>query len=202
MKLFYSPGACSLAPHIVAREAGVAIELEKVDLGAKRTASGEDFKTINPKGYVPALRLEEGEVLTEAGAIIQYLAERNPSSALLPAPGTLDRYREIEWITFISSEIHKGFSPLWNPKSSEETKAEARNRLGLRLDYVEKALANRDYLMGSTFTAADAYLFAVLNWSGMHAIDLSKWPRVDAFMKRVGNRPKVREALTAEGLVK
>jgi glutathione S-transferase len=202
MKLYYTPGACSLAPHIVAREAGVAIELEKVDLGTRKTASGKDFKAINPKGYVPALELDEGGVLTEAGTLIQYLGDRNPGSALLPAPGTLDRYREIEWITFISSEIHKGYGPLWNPKSSDDVKRETKDRLGLRFDFIEKSLAGRQYLMGATFTAADAYLFTVLNWSGMTGVDLSKWPGIQAFVGRVAARPKVQEALKAEGIIK
>jgi glutathione S-transferase len=201
MKLYYAPGACSLAPHIVAREAGVPIELEKVDLGAKKTASGKDYKAINPKGYVPALEIDGGEVLTEAGTLIQYLGDRNPGAALMPAPGTLDRYREIEWITFISSEIHKGFGPLWDPSVADDMKQKVKERLATRIDYVEKMLGERQFLMGSTFTVADAYLFTVLNWSGMVKMDLSRYPKVQDFMKRVAARPKVQEALKAEGLV-
>jgi glutathione S-transferase len=202
MKLYYAPGACSLAPHIVAREAGVPIQLEKVDLGAKKTDSGKDYRAINPKGYVPALEIDGGEVLTEAGALIQYLGDRNPGHGLMPAPGTLDRYREVEWITFISSELHKGFGPLWDPAVEDDAKQKVKEKLATRFGYVEKTLAQRPFLMGATFTAADAYLFTIMNWSGMVKVDLSPYPRTQDFMKRVGARPKVQEALKAEGLVK
>jgi glutathione S-transferase len=202
MRLYYAPGACSLAPHIVAREAGLPLELEKVDLGAGKTASGKDYKAINPKGYVPALELDDGEVLTEVGALIQYLGDRSRAATLMPAPGTFDRYREIEWITFISSEIHKGYGPLWNPKAADDVKAQTKEKLAGRLGYVEKMLDGRQFLMGSTFTVADAYLFTVVNWSGMVGVDVSGTPKVQEFMKRVGARPKVQEALKAEGLMK
>jgi glutathione S-transferase len=202
MKLYYAPGACSLAPHIVAREAGVPIQLEKVDLGAKKTESGKDYRAINPKGYVPALEIDGGEVLTEAGALIQYLGDRNPGQGLMPASGTLDRYREVEWITFISSELHKGFSPLWDPAVKDDAKQKVKEKLATRFAHVEKTLAQRPFLMGATFTAADAYLFTILNWSGMTKVDLSPYPKTQEFMKRVGARPKVQEALKAEGLVK
>lgn len=200
MKLYYTPGACSLAPHIAAREAGVPLELEKVDLGSKKTAGGSDYLKVNPKGYVPALALDDGTTLTEAGAILQYLGDR--AAGLMPPAGSMERYREVEWITFISSEIHKGFGPLWDPSASEEVKKAARERLAKRLAYVDQAIAGRDFLMGSTFTVADAYLFTILNWSGMTGVDLSPHANLQAFQKRVGARPKVQEALRAEGLLK
>jgi len=201
MKLYYAQGACSLAPHIAAREAGLPIEVEKVDLRQKKTAGGEDFAAINPKGYVPALRLDDGTVLTEAAALLQYLGDKAPASGLLAAPGSMERYKVIEWLTFISSELHKSFGPLWYPKSSEEAKQGAREKILQRLGFVEKALEKGDYLMGSRFTLADAYLFTIVNWSGMTGVDISGLPRLQAYIKRVGARPKVQEALKAEGLV-
>ena len=202
MKLYYSPGACSLAPHIAAREAGLPIDLERVDLRNKKTASGEDFAALNPKGYVPALRLDDGSLLTEAAAVLQYLGDRAPASGLLPAPGSTERYRVIEWLTFISSEVHKSYGPLWYPKSTEEAKQAARERIAQRLGLVEKALEKGDYLTGSRLTLADVYLFTVVNWSGMTGVDLSAFPKLQAFQARVAARPKVQEALKAEGLVK
>jgi glutathione S-transferase len=202
MKLYYAPGACSLAPHIAAREAGLPVELEKVDLRNKKTAGGEDFSAVNPKGYVPALRMEDGSVLTEAAAILQYVGDRAPASGLLPAAGSTERYRVIEWLTFISSEIHKGFGPLWYPSSTDADKQAARDKLATRFPVVETALSKGDYLMGSRFTLADAYLFTVVNWSGMTGVDIAAFPKLQAFQKRVAARPKVQEALKAEGLVK
>jgi glutathione S-transferase len=200
MKLYYAPGACSLAPHIAAREAGLQIELDKVDLRSKKTAAGEDFSALNPKGYVPALRLDDGSVLTEAAAVLQYIGDRAQGSGLLPAPGSSERYRVIEWLTFISSEIHKAYGPLWYPKSSDEAKQAARERIALRLGFVEKALEKGDYLSGARFSVADAYLFTVVNWSGMTGVDLAPFPKLQAFQKRMAERPKVQEALRAEGL--
>lgn len=202
MKLYYTPGACSLAPHIVSREAGVPVALEKVDLGGKKTAGGADYLAVNPKGYVPALELDDGTVLTEAGAILQYLGDQAAGGGLMPAAGSMARYREVEWITFISSEIHKGYSPLFNPAATDAEKASVKGRLASRLAYADKALAGREYLLGETFTAADAYLFTVLNWSGMTGVDLAPFPNLQAFQKRVAARPKVQEALRAEGLAK
>ena len=202
MKLYYAPGACSLAPHIAAREAGLAIELEKVDLRSKKTASGEDFTALNPKGYVPALRLDDGSMLTEAAAILQYLGDRAPAAGLLPAPGGGERYRVIEWLTFISSEIHKNYGPLWYPKSSDAEKQAARERLAMRYPIVEKALAKGEYLSGARLSLADIYLFVVTNWAGMTHVDLSAFPKLQAFQKRMAERPKVKEALVAEGLAK
>lgn len=200
MKLYYTPGACSLAPHIVAREAGLPVNLVKVDLSKSVTESGESYRAINPKGYVPAITLQDGALLTEAAAIIQYLADQKPAANLAPANGTTERYRLIEWLTFISSEIHKGFGPLWNPATPDDVKAAAKDRLATRFAYLDLTLAKQPFLMGETFTIADAYLFTVVNWTNFHAIDISSFKNLSAFMARVAERPKVQEALIAEGL--
>ncbi|MGO4525216.1 glutathione transferase GstA [Microvirga sp. 2MCAF35] len=200
MKLYYSPGACSLAPHIVAREAGLPVTLVKVDLSKHLTETGENYRAINPKGYVPAIALQDGSLLTEAAAIIQYLADQQPGAGLAPANGTTERYRLIEWLTFISSEIHKGFGPLWNPTTPDSVKAAAKDRLATRFAYLDETLAKQPFLMGDTFTIADAYLFTVMNWTNFHAIDISSFNNLSAFMARVAERPKVQEALMAEGL--
>jgi glutathione S-transferase len=201
MKLYYAPGACSLAPHIILREAGYEFVLEKVDLGKKTTAGGEDFAKINPKGYVPALKLDDGQVLTEGIAIDQYLADQKQASGLAPKAGTLERYRLIEWLAFISTEIHKQFGPLWKPDTPEATRQAQKDLLAKRFDYVAAQLTGKQYLMGD-FTVADAYLFTVLNWTGMLKIDMSKWPVLETYMTRVASRPQVQAALKAEGLVK
>jgi len=201
MKLYYSPGACSLAPHIVAREAGVPVELDKVDLSTRTTASGSSFTAINPKGYVPALGLQSGEVMTEVSALVQYLADQAPSSGLMPASASPERYRVLELIGFISTEIHKGFGPLWNPATPDAIRKATLDRLALRLAYLDQKLAGRTYLTGDTFTVADAYAFTVVKWTDIHNIDLSPYPNLVAFMGRVSARPKVREALAAEGLI-
>lgn len=200
MKLYFSPGACSMAPHIVLRESGCAFDLEKVDLATKKTASGEDFTKVNAKGYVPALQLDDGQVLTEAGVILQYLADQMTESALAPKPGTMERYRLMEWLTFISSEVHKQFAPLFNPKITPEWKANQLNALGRRFDYLNKKLNGSPHLMGDKFTVADAYLFTVLNWSNRLNVDLGKWTRLKDYMARVAARPAVAEAMKAEGL--
>jgi glutathione S-transferase len=200
MKLYYSPGACSLAPHIVAREAGLTVDLVKVDLSKHLTETGENFRAINPKGYVPAVALKDGSLLTEAAAIIQYVADQKPDAGLAPANGTIERYRLIEWLTFISSEIHKGFGPLWNPTTPDAVKNATKNRLATRFAYLDERLAKQPFLMGETFTIADAYLFTVVNWTNFHAIDISSYKNLSAFMTRVASRPKVQEALVAEGL--
>jgi glutathione S-transferase len=202
MKLYYAPGACSLAPHIVAREADLPVTLVKVDLSKHLTETGENFRAINPKGYVPAITLKDGSLLTEAAAIIQYLANQRPSAGLAPANGTMERYRLIEWLTFISSEIHKGFGPLWNPTTPDTVKAATKERLASRFAYLDEVLAKHPFLMGETFTIADAYLFTVVNWTNFHGIDISSFKNLSAFMTRVASRPKVREALAAEGLLK
>ncbi|UVE17156.1 glutathione transferase GstA [Pseudomonas sp. LS44] len=202
MKLYYSPGACSLSPHIVLNELDLPYNLEKVDLKAHTTASGVDFTTINPKGYVPALQLDGGEVLTEGPAIVQYLADQKPAAGLLPAAGTLQRARAQEWLHFIGTELHKGFSPLFNPTTPEEVKASAKAAIGKRLGFIDKALAGRDYLMGEQFSVADAYLFTIVNWTFPMGIDLAPYPTVQTFHKRVGARPAVQRAMQAEGLIK
>lgn len=201
MKLYYSPGACSLSPHIVLREAGVDFELERVDLRAKTTEAGADFRTINPKGYVPALQLDGGQVLTEGAAIVQYLADSRPDARLAPPPGTLERARVQEHLNFVASELHKAFSPLFSPASSVETKEAARATIRQRLDEVERVLSDgRKHLAGDQFTVADAYLFVVAGWTRPTEIGLASWPHIEAFVSRVGEREAVRAALRAEGL--
>ncbi|MGO4387356.1 glutathione transferase GstA [Microvirga sp. 2YAF29] len=200
MKLYYAPGACSLAPHIVAREAGLPISLVKVDIPKNLTETGEKFRAINPKGYVPAIVLQDGFLLTETAAIIQYLADQQPESGLAPANGTTERYRLIEWLTFISSELHKGFSPLWNPATPDSLKIAAKDRLATRFAYLDETFGKQAFLMGETFTVADAYLFTIMNWAGYHALDISSFKSLSAFQARVAARPKVQEALIAEGL--
>ena len=202
MKLYYAPGACSLAPHIVAREAGLTLDLEKVDLRTRTTASGRAFAEINPKGYVPAIEVRDGEVMTEVSALIQYLADQAPQAGLMPAFGTPERYKVLEWIGFVSTEIHKGFGPLWNPASPDEVKQAAKDKLFQRFAYIDQCLAGRPYLTGERFTVADAYLFTVTNWTNFHGLSLTEYPNLAAFMGRVAARPKVQEALQAEGLLK
>lgn len=199
MNLYYAPGACSLSPHIVAREAGLDIDLYKVDLKSHRTESGADFTEINPKGYVPTLQLGGGEVLTEGPAIVQFMAEQKPDANLLPESGSLDRYRVQEWLNFISTELHKAFAPLFSDASDEE-KQKAKKQISKRFDYVESQL-NGKYLVGDQFTVADAYLFTMITWLDHHKIDTSPWPKLQAYQKRVAERPAVQEALREEGLL-
>jgi glutathione S-transferase len=201
MKLYYAPGACSLAPHIILLEAGYQFELEKVDLGKKTTADGGDFMKINPKGYVPVLELDDGQLLTENIAIDQYLVDRKEESDLAPRIGTMERYRLIEWLAFISTEIHKQFGPLFKPTTPEATRQTQKDQLAKRFDYVAGQLKGKQYLMGD-FTVADAYLFTVLNWTGKLQIDMSRWPVLETYMTRVAARPQVQAALKAEGLIK
>jgi len=202
MKLYYSPGACSLSPHIVITEAGLPVELEKVDLAKHTTASGKDFTSINPKGYVPTLQLDDGSVLTEGPAIVQYLADQKPASGLAPANGTVDRYRVQEWLNFIGTELHKNFSPLFNPATPEAVKELSKANIAKRLAYLNDQLASRQYLVGNNFTDADAYAFTIVNWTNFVKIDLKPYPNVAAYIGRVGARPKVQETLKAEGLIK
>jgi glutathione S-transferase len=201
MKLYYSPGACSLAPHIVAIEAGHAIEREKVDLASKKTDTGDDYWKINPKGYVPTLVLDDGEILTEAGVICQFLADRKPGSGLAPAPGTSERYHLMEALNFVATEVHKQLGALFNPAFTPEMKEVQRGTIARRFDALEKLLEGKQYLMGDTFTVADAYLFTVLNWTKKVDVDVAKWPNIQAFIARIGERPKVQEAMKAEGLI-
>jgi glutathione S-transferase len=202
VKLYYAPGACSLSPHIVLREAGIPFELERVSLSKKRTATGADYWAVNPKGYVPALQLDDGQVLTEGPAIVQYLADQKPEAGLAPANGTMDRYRLQEWLNFISTDLHKQYSPLFNPKAPEETKATQREYLEKRIGFVAQSLAGKPYLMGERFSVADAYLFTVLSWSRLVNLDLGRWPVVVEYLERVGARPAVQAAIDAEGLRK
>jgi glutathione S-transferase len=202
MKLYYLSGACSLASDIALREAGLKFELVKVDRRTKKTADGLDFNEVNPKGYVPALTLDNGEVLTENVTVLQYIADRNPAAKLAPAAGTMERYRLMEWLSFINSEVHKAFSPLFRQDAPEDTKQYARKNLAIRFDYLERVLGSKSFLMGEQFTVADCYLFTVLSW-GEHAnLDIGKWPQLKRFLERVRARPHVLEALKAEGLVK
>lgn len=205
MKLYYAPGTCSLSPHIVAREAGLAIELERIDIGKTphRTTSGADFSTINRKGYVPALVLDDGEILTEGAAIVQLLADLAPQSGLAPAAGTPARYRLQEWLTFIGTELHKMFSPwLFHPEHGEIAAAAARAKIAERFVFLDAHLAKHPYLMGENFTAADAYAFAIVSWAKPARIDLTPFANLTHYMERIAARPKVREALRAEGLLK
>ncbi len=202
MKLYMSPGACSLSPHIVLREANLPFTAVKVNTKTKETEGGGDYRKINAKGYVPALQLDDGQVLTEGPAIVQYLADKAPASGLAPANGTLERYRLQEWLNFVTSEIHKQFSPLFDPTASDDIKQRQRNKLAGRFDWLNGELAGKNNLMGTQFTVADAYLFAVLNWCQWTGIDLANWPVLSEYVKRVAARPKVQEALRAEGLLK
>jgi glutathione S-transferase len=202
MKLYYSPGACSIVPHIVLREAAYAFDLEKVDIPSKKTASGEDYWKINPKGYVPALKLDNGEVLTEVGVIIQYLADKKPDTGLAPKLGTMERYRLMEAVNFAASEIHKQIGALFNPKLTPQMKEVQLGVIERRLSALEKALEGRSYVMGEKYSVADAYLFGVLNWTYFHKIDLGKWPSIVAFMARIRVRAAVQETMKAEGLIK
>lgn len=202
MKLYYSPGACSLSPHIVAREAGIALDLVKVDLKARKLEDGGDYARINAKGYVPTLALDDGTLLTEGPAIVQYLADRAPASGLAPANGTIERYRLQEWLNFLTSEVHKSFSPLFNPQAAEGWKEAARANIARRFDFLAERLGPSAYLMGERFTVADAYLFVLLNWCPWTGVDLGRWPALQAYHARVAARPKVQEALKAEGLVR
>jgi glutathione S-transferase len=202
LKLYFAPGACSLSPHIVLREAQIPFELERVSQSKKRTASGADFWSVNPKGYVPTLQLDDGQILTEGPAIVQYLADQKPAAGLAPANGTMERYRLQEWLNFISTELHKQYSPLFNPKAPEETKAAQRDYLVKRIGFVAERLAGKPYLLGERFSVADAYLFTVLSWSPLVGFDLSRWPTIVEYLERVGARPAVQAALEAEGLRK
>ena len=202
MKLFYSPGACSLSPHIVATEAGIPLELVKVDLKTKTVRKEGDFWDINPKGYVPALQLDSGEVLTEGPAIVQYLADQRPEAGLAPANGTFERVRVQELLSYITSEIHKTYSPLFNPAILPEVREERLAYLHKRYALLEKQLEGQKYFFGDRFTVADAYLFVVTTWARGVKFDLTDFPNIQAFQKRVGGRKTVLEAMRAEGLIK
>ena len=202
MKLYYSPGACSLSPHIALREAGLNFELVQVDLATKKTASGQNYLEINPAGYVPCLQLDDGRTLTEGPAILQYVADRAPGKLLAPANGSFERYHLQQWLNFISAELHKSFSPLFNPGASEDWKNAVRQTIAARLGVVATRLKDAPYLLGDSLSVADIYLFVVLSWGAYVNLDLSPWPVLQAFMGRVGGREAVQAALRAEGLIK
>jgi len=200
MKLYYSPGACSLAPHIVLEELGTKHTLEKVDLVAKKTESGSDFTKINSKGYVPALDLGGGDMLTEVSTILQYLADKSGSQELLPKFGTMERYRAMEGLNFVASELHKNFGMMFNKAMPEEGKKAIVERIKQRLGWLDGQLGKSDYLLGANYSVADAYAFTVLNWAQYVGIDLKDWKNIAAYVARVGARPAVQAALKAEGL--
>jgi len=202
MKLYYSPGACSLSPHIALLEAGLPVTLVKANVQSKRLADGSDFLAINPKGQVPTLELDSGEVLTEGPAIVQYIADQVPASGLAPAAGTMARYRLIEWLNFITSDLHKSFVPLFSPGTPDETKASAIAGLEKRFAWVDSQLEGKRYLMGDTFTVADGYLFTVSNWAGHVNVDIAGLKNLASFRARVAARPAVQAAMEAEGLLK
>ncbi len=202
MKLYYSPGACSLSPHIVLHEAGLTFQPVLANLKTHQLGDGSDFYAVNQKGYVPVLELDDGQRLSEGPAIVQYIADRAPEKKLAPAAGTMERYRLMEWLNFISTEMHKGFSPLFNPAMPEEGKVLSRTRLGERFKWLDSQLAGKAYLMGEQFTVADAYLFTVSSWAKHVGVDLSALGNLGAYMARVAARPGVQAALKAEGLAK
>ena len=202
MKLYFSPGACSLSPHIVLRESGLAFEPVMASTKTHKLADGTDYYSISPNGYVPLLELDNGERLTEGPAIVQYIADQVPAKNLAPANGTMARYRLQEWLNFITSELHKGFSPLFNPAMPEEAKALSRTKVGDRLKWVNTQLEGKQYLMGDTFSVADAYLFTVAGWAKHVGLDISALTHLGAFVARVSARPAVQAAMKAEGLIK
>jgi glutathione S-transferase len=202
MKLYYSPGVCSLSPHIVLREAGLPFTLVLASTKTHKLADGTDYYSINPKGYVPLLELDNGERLTEGPAIVQYIADQAPDKKLAPPAGTMARYRVMEWLNFITSELHKGFSPLFNPAFPEDGKAIYRTKVKDRLSWVDQQLEGKSYLMGDDFTVADAYLFTVTGWGKHVGVDIGDLKNLSAYLARVAARPAVQEAMKAEGLLK
>jgi glutathione S-transferase len=203
MKLYYAPGTCSLAPHIALREAQRRFDLERVDLKTRRTASGADYALVSPKGYVPALQLDGpgSPILSEVPAVLQYIADLAPDSGLAPAPGSLSRYQLQEWLSFLSSELHKQFDPLFDARTPAAIAQRQRGKIGDRLLYLQDALSDRAFLMGETFTVADAYLFVILQWATQHGIDVAMYPILDDYESRIALRPAVQAALSAEGLL-
>jgi glutathione S-transferase len=202
MKLYYTPGACSMAVNIALHETGQKFDLVKVDLSQHKTESGEDYYAINPKGYVPALKLDNGEILTEDAVLLQYVADQKPEAGLAPGAGTMERYRLMEWLNFISSEIHKTLGALFNPGITPEWKEDRVALFGRRCDYLVKALGSKPYLMGDKFTIADAYLFTILGWANYFKLDMGRWPVLKEYADRIAVRPAVKEAMKAEGLIK
>jgi glutathione S-transferase len=202
MKLYYSPGACSLSPHIALLEAGLPYELVKVDVRAKKLENGDDYLKVNPKGQVPALGLDSGEIVTEGPVIVQIIADKASAKNLAPARDSAERYKLLEWLNFITTELHKNFSPLFNPAIPDDVKKFFVDRIMGKFNYIESQLAGREYLMGKQFTVADGYLYTMLRWADGHKLDLSALPNLMAYKARVAARPKVQEALTKEGLLK
>ena len=201
-KLYYAPGACSLAPHIVAQETGIPLDLVKVDLASHKTETGADYYSINPRGYVPALDIGQGEPLTEASVVVQYLADQKPNSGILPPAGSIERVRVQQWLAFIATELHKGFSPLFNPATPETMKPIILAQIAKRFTELDKHLSIRSYLTGEKFTVADAYAFTILNWANFLKVDLGAYAKLHDYHARIGARPAVQKALKAEGLVK
>jgi glutathione S-transferase len=203
VKLYYSPAACSLAAHIAAREAGVAVELIKVDIGNHTLEDGTDYYSVNPRGYVPALRLDDGTLLTEVAAIVQYIGDLSPASGVVPPAGTMQRVHLQEWLTYIGTELHKAFSPwLWHKETAESTKQSVREHLARRFAELDRLLAAQPYLLGEQFSVADAYAFAIVNWSHFLMVSLKPYPALAAYLERIAARPRVIAALQAEGLLK
>jgi len=202
MKLYFSPGACSMSPHICLREAGLAFDTEQVDLATKKTAGGADFTKVSPLGYVPALQLDSGEILTEGPAIVQWIADQKPDSGLLPKNGTMARYHAQEWLNFITAELHKAIGALFNPAVPDSWRQATIDRLASRFDHITKQLDGKQFALGAQFSAVDAYLFTVLGWTSYLKISLDKWPAIQAYMTRVAARPQVQAAMKAEGLAK
>jgi len=202
MKLYYKPGACSLATHIALQETGSSFDIDEVDTAARRTKSGKDYASINVKGYVPALELDDGTILTEGAAVLQYVADQNPSSNLAPATGSIERVRVQEYLNYVGSELHKAFGPFFNDNASDDQKKTAGVNVAKKFDYLNELLSDgRDYLVNNTFSVADSYLFVVSNWSNFVGIDLARWPHVSAFVQRVSQRPAAQAAMKAEGLI-
>ena len=201
MKLYYTPGACSQAPHIAIHELGLQCEAVKVDLARHTLPDGSDFRAVNPRGYVPLLELDDGTRLSEASVILQYLADLRPGT-LAPAFGTAERWKLMEWLAFVSTEVHKGFGPLWSPQTPAEVRERTVQALGNRFGFIAATLAKQPFLTGAGFTIADAYLFVVLNWTRLHRVDLSPWPALVDFQQRVAARPAVQATLRAEGLLR
>ena len=202
MKLYYSPGACSLSPHIALCEAGLPYELIKVDLKAKKLENGDDYLKVNPKGQVPALALDSGELVTEGPVIVQMIADKASGKNLAPARDSAERYKLLEWLNFVGTELHKNFGPMFSPVLADDAKAFFKDRVMGKFQYLDGVLAGRDYLMGKQFTVADGYLFTMLSWADRMKFDLSAMPNLLAYKARVGARPMVQQALTKEGLMK
>lgn len=202
MKLYYAPGVCSLSPHIALREAGLAVELVRVDLATHKLADGRDYLEVNPRGYVPVLELDNGERLTEGPAVVQYIADLKPGARLAPPAGTMERYRLQEWLGFVNSELHKAMAPLFDAGLPEPVKQQVREKIARRLDWTATALKGRSYTLGEAFSVADGYLFTVLGWMRGVGLDLKRWPVLQAFHERVAARPAVQAAMRAEGLVR